>query len=41
MQTHQHPSLSTLEMAGKLSGEGSTQEGWENSCSNLLLVSRE
>lgn len=41
MQAHQYPSLSTLEMARKLTGEGSTQEGWKKSCSNLLLVSRE
>lgn len=43
MQPHQHPSLGTLEMAGKLSREGSTQGRWENlpsNCSNLL-VSRE
>ena len=30
-----------LEMAGKLCREGNTQGGWEKSCSNLLLVSRE
>jgi len=41
MQPHQHRFLGTLEMAGKLSMEGSTQVGWENSHSNLLLVDRE
>lgn len=41
MQPQQHPTLSTLEMAGKLSRESSKEGGWEKSCSNFLVVSRQ
>lgn len=37
MQSHQHPSLNTVEMAGRLSREGSMQRNWEKSFSNLLF----